>query len=295
MDGSNVFTRAPQVARFVVQASPGSSDTVELWAISNHFSSGPDGRVGQRTEQAAYNAAIVDAIEAGHPGARVATGGDLNVFPRPDDPFAPGDPLFPSDQLGPLYESGLVNLWDDLVADAPAAAYSYTFQGQAQTLDQLFVNDILHADLVQMRAAHVNAGWPADFDGDGPRGLSDHDPQIARFTTRASLTVGDVSVTEGNTGTRNAVFTATLSRPVAHDVVACAAPAGGNALPVIDYKLTIGCATIEAGETTATLLTVQVRGDRRAEPDETFGVVAIATGGVRIDNPVATGTIVDDD
>ncbi len=295
VDGSNVFTRAPQVARFVVAAAPGSADTVELWAISNHFSSGPDGRVGQRTEQAAYNAAIVDAIEAGHPGVRVTTGGDLNVFPRPDDPFAPGDALFPSDQLGPLYESGLSNLWDDLVADVPAAAYSYTFQGQAQTLDQLFVNDVLHADLVQMRAAHVNAGWPADFPGDGPRGLSDHDPQVARFTTRPTLTVADASVTEGNSGFRDAVFVATLSRPVAHEVKACAVPAGGNATPVLDYKLTANCATFAPGQTTAELLRVPVRGDRKNEPDETFNVVALALGGVRVDNPVATGTIVDDD
>jgi predicted extracellular nuclease len=294
IDGSNVFTRAPQVARFVVAAAPGSADTFDLWAVSNHFSSGPDGRVGQRTEQAAYNAAIVAAIEAGHPGTRVATGGDLNVFPRPDDPFAPGDALFPSDQLGPLYEGGLHNLWDDLVADVPAAAYSYTFQGQAQTLDQLFVNDALHADLVQIRAAHVNAGWPADHPGDGPRGLSDHDPQVARFASRAALTVGDVSVDEGDRGTTDATFTATLSRPVGVDVPVCAVPAGGTALPLLDYRLTVACGTIAAGEASVDLV-VEVRGDRRPEDDETFHLFALAGGGVRVDNPVATATIIDDD
>ena len=54
-DGSNVYTRAPQVGRFRVKARPGSNptgDSFEVWAISNHFSSGPDGRVGQRREQA---------------------------------------------------------------------------------------------------------------------------------------------------------------------------------------------------------------------------------------------------
>ena len=128
----------------------------------------------QRTEQAAYGAAIVAAIEAGDADARVVAGGDLNVFPRPDDPFAPATDrtsgVPPSDQLGPLYDQGLHNLWDDLVADVPSAAYSYVFQGQAQTLDPLFVNDALHAELEADRAAHVNAGWPADFAGDGPRG-----------------------------------------------------------------------------------------------------------------------------
>ena len=56
-------------------------------------------------------------------------GGDLNVFPRPDDPIATGANPTPSDQLGPLYDAGLRNLWDDLVADAPSAAYSYASRG----------------------------------------------------------------------------------------------------------------------------------------------------------------------
>ncbi len=186
VDGSNVYTRAPQVAKFLVAAAPGSTERQPLWAVSNHFSSTPDARVGQRTEQAAYGAAIVGRHRAGsEPGARIVYGGDLNVFPRPDDPIATSDSDTPSDQLGPLYDAGLHNLWDDLAADAPAAAYSYVFQGQAQTLDHLFVNQALYGDLVQMRAAHVNAGWPADFAGDGARGVSDHDPQIARFQSRA--------------------------------------------------------------------------------------------------------------
>jgi len=140
VDGSNVFTRAPQVALFDVKSVPGAPEQFPLWVISNHYTSGPDTRVGQRTEQAAYGAAITTAIEQHHAQARVAYGGDLNVFPRPDDPV----PADPGDQLGPLYEAGLHNLWDDLVADAPSSAYSYVFDGSAQTLDQLFVNQALY-------------------------------------------------------------------------------------------------------------------------------------------------------
>ncbi|MGH9193750.1 MAG: endonuclease/exonuclease/phosphatase family protein, partial [Acidimicrobiales bacterium] len=294
VDGVNVFTRAPQVAHFRVAAQAGSPDTYDLWAISNHFSSTPDARVGQRTEQAAYAAAIADAIAAADPDARIVVGGDLNVFPRPDDPFAPGDPLFPSDQLAPLYESGLANLWDDLVADVPSAAYSYTFQGQAQTLDQLFVNGALHGDLVEVRAAHVNAGWPADHGGDGARGLSDHDPQVARFASRASLSVADTSLVEGNSGRRDAVFTVNFSRPLGQDITVCLVPFGITAFPIVDFDLQLPCGTLAAGDT-AIDLGIPVRGDRQRERDETFGVVALATGGVRHDDPLATATIVNDD
>jgi predicted extracellular nuclease len=295
-DGPNVFTRAPQVGRFRLAAAPGRPDAYDLWAISNHYSSGPDGRVGQRTEQAAYGAAIAAAIEAGDPNARVVLGGDLNVFPRPDDPFAPGDPLFPSDQLGPLYESGLVNLWDDLVADVPSAAYSYVFQGQTQTLDQLFVNERLHDDLVQVQAAHVNAGWPADHPGDGARGLSDHDPQVARFATRAELTIADATVTEGDRGRADAVFRATLSRPVGTNVRVCLVPFPETALPLLDFDLALPCGTIAAGATSVDVA-VPVRGDRLRERDETFGVVAVpvTTASLRLPDLRARATIVDDD
>jgi len=293
-DGDAVYTRAPQVARFRVAAAPRSSDTYDLWAVSNHFSSGPDGRVGQRTEQAAYLAAIANAIEAGHPGARVAVGGDLNVFPRPDDPFAPGDPLFPSDQLGPLYEAGLANLWDDLVAEVPSSAYSYTFEGQAQTLDQVFVNGPLHDDLVQVRAAHVNADWPADFPGDGPRGLSDHDPQVARFATRPGVSVDDVTVVEGDRGTTPATFTVSLTRARTVATSVCLVPFGQTATVGRDLEFAVPCGTIPAGETSVALA-IAVRGDHQREPDETFGVVAVPSGGTRAIDLTGTGTIVDDD
>jgi predicted extracellular nuclease len=178
-DGDQVFTRAPQVGHFRVwRTGVGQSVFTDLWAVSNHFSSGPDRRVGQRREQAAYNAAIADALRAADPGARIVVGGDLNVYPRPDDPLTP-----PSDQLAPLYEAGLVNLYDTLLAEVPQAAYTYVFQGQTQTLDQQFVTGPLFEELRQVRVAHVNADWPAAEPGDGARGASDHDPQVARFAT----------------------------------------------------------------------------------------------------------------
>jgi predicted extracellular nuclease len=185
-DGPNVFTRAAQVGLFRIWSEQvGIGNAVDLYAISNHFSSGPDGRVGQRREQAAYNAAIADALLGSQADQRLVIGGDLNVFPRPDDPFAPGDALFPSDQLAALYQAGLQNLWDRVVEATPSAAYSYVFDGQAQTLDNLFVSQSLLDDLQQVQIAHINADWPADFPDDGPHGTSDHDPPRAVFALTA--------------------------------------------------------------------------------------------------------------
>ncbi|MDR7543199.1 MAG: hypothetical protein QN120_02980 [Armatimonadota bacterium] len=188
VDGRNVYTRAPQVARFRVWRSRiGASAFATVYAVNNHFSSMPAARVGQRREQAAYAAAIIAALRRIGPDVRVIAGGDLNVFPRPDDPFAPGQPLYPSDQLAPLYALGLANLWDRLKETAPLGAYSYIFQGQAQTLDHLFVTPALLADLIDVWASHVNSDWPDAHDADGPRGVADHDPLGARFN---ALTIG---------------------------------------------------------------------------------------------------------
>lgn len=181
-DGDDVYTRDPQVGLFRVwRNGVGRGTWVDVAALSEHFSSTPNGRMEQRREQARYSAAIVDALEDGGL-ARVVVGGDFNVYPRPDDPVSP-----PSDQLGPLYDQGLENLFDVVVAERPSAAYSYVFQGQTQTLDGQFVTDRLRAELRQARVAHVNADFPADTAGDGPRGLSDHDPLVARFALPATI------------------------------------------------------------------------------------------------------------
>lgn len=181
VDGSDVFTRAPQVGLFRVWRDHiGRSAFTDLYLLNNHFSSGPNTRVGQRKEQALYNAAIVDALQKADPDLWAIVGGDLNVFPRPDDPFSPGQALFPSDQLSALYGQGLTNLWDRLIASSPVAAYSYVFEGQAQTLDQFFATPTLLRDLRGIHAAHVNSDWPVEHE-DGPRGLSDHDPQVSRY------------------------------------------------------------------------------------------------------------------
>ncbi|MEU2612686.1 lamin tail domain-containing protein [Micromonospora sp. NPDC007271] len=294
VDGANVYTRAPQVARFTVAAAPGSSEHYPLWAVSNHYSSGPDTRVGQRREQAAYGAALVRAIRAGDPNARIVYGGDLNVFPRPDDPIATAADPTPSDQLGPLYQAGMHNLWDDLAADVPAAAYSYAYGGQAQTLDNLFVNDKLHGDLVQVRAAHVNADYPSDAAGLGDRAASDHDPQVARFRSGVSLSVADASVLEGDKGGRALTFTVTVSRPLSEPALICAATYGTSAQAGPDYDPYVGCRTLAAGQTSLAF-PVTVRGDRKVEADEQLRLYVTGVPELRLPGSVAVGTILNDD
>ena len=135
-----------------------------------------------------------------------------------------------------------------------------------------------------MRAAHINAGWPADFDGDGARGVSDHDPQVARFRSRASLTVADVTVAEGNSGTTPA--------DVHRSRVPAAVAAGrwsarrrwAHRVGPSDYNGLAQCKTLAAGATSLTF-TVTVRGDRRREANEQFALLVVGVPYVRPGRP----------
>src|SRR5262249_4464561 len=83
-----------------------------------------------------------------------------------------------------------------------------------------------------------------------------------------SLSLGDVTVAEGNAGTTNAVFTVTLSAPSTVPVTVSYATADGTAKASdSDYVATSGTLTFAPGETCKTI-TVQVKGDKKKEVDE---------------------------
>jgi len=164
-----VFSRAVQV--FALRQNEAPHRT--LWLLNNHFTSGPDRSVERRTEQARVNAALARHIMELFPEDGVIVGGDLNQFPRPDDPHSP-----PSDQLGPLYRAGLFNVYDDIIARNAANAYSYLFQGDANTLDHLFLSPNLKEVLRYASFLHLNADHPEAPSGALPLRGSDHDPLV---------------------------------------------------------------------------------------------------------------------
>ncbi len=132
-----------------------------------------------------------------------------------------GKPV-PSDQLGSAVRSqpGLEKPVGGLLAQAPKSAYSYVYLGMAQTLDQMFINQALLADLHQVRIAHINSDFPADYPGDVARGTSDHDPMVATiywssFTPTADAG-GPYRVDQGSDVTLTATATDPLGGPVTY-------------------------------------------------------------------------------
>jgi len=157
-----IFSRPTQVAGFYV-------GTNRLYLINNHFSSRPDAKVKRRQHQAKYCGEIVKLIQKKDPQAHIILGGDLNTFPRPDEPI----PKEPGDQLGGIYDTGLYNMHDDLIKRAPESAYTYVYRGQSGTLDHLFVSPSLRAMVRNFHILHINS----DYSGSA----SDHDPLLLRI------------------------------------------------------------------------------------------------------------------
>ena len=89
-------------------------------------------------------------------------------------------------------------------------------------------------------------------------------------TSRRFTSLSSPSVFEGNSGTTPLSFTVTLSAPYdAHVTVSFATQDGSATSADGDYQATSGTATIAAGATTTTV-TINVNGDEKVEPDETF-------------------------
>lgn len=127
-------------------------------------------------------------------------------------------------------------------------------------------------------------------------GASQGAPAAARLTIFDNdlprLSISDVTVTEGNAGTVNAVFTVTLSPPRA--VTVNFATADGTATAGSDYTAASGSLSFGPQDTTRTI-TVVVRGDTVGEANETFFVNLSSPAGATLADPQGVGTITNDD
>ena len=111
-----------------------------------------------------------------------------------------------------------------------------------------------------------------------------------------SLSVGSASVSEGDSGSANLVFTVMLDAASGKEVtVDYAEGTGGTATSGTDYTAPgSGTLTFTAGDTSE-MITVSVRGDTTDEPDETVVITLSGAVNATIGTASGTGTITDDD
>ncbi|MEH2164038.1 MAG: putative Ig domain-containing protein [Nostoc sp.] len=166
-----------------------------VYVIGNHFNSkggdqplfGPNqpptlSSEVQRQQQATLVKNFVQSILAIAPNANIVVAGDLNDFEF-------------SNPVSTLESAGLTSLIETL---PPNERYTYNFEGNAQTLDQILVSSNLLGKLDGYDVVHINSEF-SDQD-------SDHDPSLARFNlpaNQAPTAVADIVNVAEDTTTSN--------------------------------------------------------------------------------------------
>jgi subtilisin family serine protease len=116
----------------------------------------------------------------------------------------------------------------------------------------------------------------------------------AALSDDVRMQIRDVTVTEGNLGTVDAVFVVTLSDASTETITVAFTTSNGTATAGSDYQSASGTLIFAPGETSK-FITVRVNGDRLGEPHETFFVnLAGATNAV-ISDAQGRGTVIDDE
>ncbi len=174
------------------------------------------------------------------------------------------------------------------VDDYAATSGTLSFD-PGETLQQVFV-PVVGEKVVETNETFAfnlsNATGALLADGVGIATITDDDT--------VSLSVASATVTEGNSGTVNAVFGVTLSAASTQTVTVSYATANGSATAPADYQATSGTLTFSPGETAQQIL-VPVVGDTTIENAEVFSVNLSNAVNATLADPAAQGTITDND
>jgi len=134
-------------------------------------------------------------------------------------------------------------------------------------------------DISNVQNATVNSSRGTGFinDDDGP-----------------AISINDVSITEGNAGTKAATFTLSLSGPSVEAIAVRAITTAGTATTGSDYNSINTVIIFQPGVVTRTV-DVNIIGDTNLEPNETFSVNLSEPFGATIADDIGVCTILDDD
>jgi hypothetical protein len=148
---------------------------------------------------------------------------------------------------------------------------------KGDTVDETEETFFLDISNVQNATVNTSRGTGFIVDDDGP-----------------TVSINDVSVTEGNSGTKAATFTLTLSGPSVEAIAVRAITRSGTATASTDYTPVNVVVIFQPGTVTRTL-DVPIVGDTTLEPNETFFVDLSEPFATTIADGVGAGTILDDD
>lgn len=142
---------------------------------------------------------------------------------------------------------------------------------------------------IYIRVRSCNSGSRCDIH------FGDDYQLLTSFDATAKLSIKNVAVVEGNSGTQAAVFTVKLSEPTTSAVTFRIATSDMTAVSGSDYvALNLSGQSIPAGQISKNF-TVLINGDTVKEANESFNINISAAVGATITQGKALGTIINDD
>ena len=223
--------RPPTVLAATVHAAGAAPQNVTV--IANHLRSlngidddvpGGDGnRVRtKRLRQAEYLGELIESMQMSNGAEPVIAVGDFNAFEFSDGYVdvigtikgtpAPADQVVLASTNVPNAAAPMVDL---IESDQSSQRYSYSFDGNAQSLDHLLATQAAVNIFDHVEWGHSNADFPESFRADAsrPERLSDHDPVVAYFVLAATTTTSVVATPNPSPFGDDITFTATVGTP----------------------------------------------------------------------------------
>jgi hypothetical protein len=159
----------------------------------------------------------------------------------------------------------------------------------SKTIAVAITNDLLDEADETISLTLSNPGGGATLGGtsNATVTISDDDPA-------PKVSIDDVSIAEGNSGTTSFVFTISLDAASGQTVSVNYTTADNTAVEASDYQAANGMVTFAPGETSKQI-TVLVNGDTQVESNETFAVNLYNLGNASVGKVSGLGSIVNDD
>ena len=280
---SELLNDRPSLVLNATVQGPANRLPAHVFVVVNHLRSlnGIDDPVdgirvrAKRKAQGESVAQLLIQLQTENPGVPVVSVGDYNAF-EVSDGYVDLLGIIRGDQASAeqVADWSALGLDPNFTSAAPAGDYSYSFDGNAQTLDHILLSSVASGALSAFSHAHIDADFPEVLRADParPERLSDHDPAVARFFFPLDTTApvfGPVSnVNEAASSFDGA--TVVYTPPTATDnldpiVPVLCLPASGTSFPI--GATTVSCtATDVAGNaaTTSFVVTVTLSDDTGA-------------------------------
>jgi len=242
----------PSLILRATAAQPGA-DALPFTVIVNHLRSlsGVDdpadgARVrAKRQAQAEFLANFIQGRQLANPAENIVAVGDFNAFGFNDGYVdvigtIKGTPT-PADQVvlasADLVNPDLTDLADTLPLNE---RYSFNFDGNAQELDHVLVNQPMMARFSRFAIARNNSDFPEVFRNDPsrPERISDHDPAVVYFhlpapdTTPPVLHLHDLTVEATSAAGATLSYSVSATDNVDGEVPVSCAPSPGSVFPL---------------------------------------------------------------